>query len=733
MKFNALINNFISGLWSPKMISRADTEEYFKACTELKNMLPQLQGGAYRRPGSVFKTIPDPYKARLATGDFKRILPYRLANGTKFLIFLTDKVAGFTGSEWFYINLDTGAAGNLAAVINASTAIPDIETAHYVQVGDLLYITSKSTFPRVIMTLYGSSIPSMVDFSRVEDLIYNSVGGTTMHEAVPYGTINANNIAGTITVTGTFTAGSFVTLTTSVSMFTNDDGVGGGVRPGLMVKVSSAGQTGVFQIISITGTINAQVIQPLPGTSPMTYGAAAGTSFEIGMWSQARGWPRTIAAFEQRIYYGGTAKYPDTIWGSRLGSIWTMMEVPFQQDPTFTTFTTDNARPWQATIAVSAESYQIESMSSAKTLEIHTIRQDIVAYGGNGQAMGPINKVFQSSTSFGGAYVQPVRVNSASTYVQRGGKKLRDVVYNFDEDQYKSADLGFMADHLVQGTTIKRLCSMEFMQTSLLIALKADGKLMSCSIDRDYKMNAWSEWEFKTSYASHTIRDICVIPNDGPNGEDSLYLMVVKIKSGVPVVALEKLYIPFEGTTYDFYGTGDQMYYLDDITQAVNPSAPSASLVHAVGRLDGEIVSVVADGYYVGDFLVDGSGNVTLDKPAVKVMVGIKYTSRVVPNPIQAGAQFGTPVAQVKGAARMTINFFKTLACKYKVVGTSEWNQIQFRASSVNSNVQTPVFTGDQTVALPPMLTRKYQVEFETDSPFPMNINSAVLEGATFD
>ena len=57
MKFNTIVNNFTSGVWSPKMIARAETEEYFKSCTELKNMLPMIYGGAFSRPGSLFENI----------------------------------------------------------------------------------------------------------------------------------------------------------------------------------------------------------------------------------------------------------------------------------------------------------------------------------------------------------------------------------------------------------------------------------------------------------------------------------------------------------------------------------------------------------------------------------------------------------------------------------------------------------------------------------------------------
>lgn len=733
MKFNSIINNFSSGLWSPKMIARADTEEYFKSCTDVQNMISQIQGGMFRRPGSVNQNfVTGGYLAKLQTGAYVRAIPYRTTSGTRYALFFTTGVAGAAGQEWFWVNLDTLTCGNINAALNSAVAMANIATAHYVQVGDLLYIAIDGTFPRVVYTPF-SGVINMVEFYQVKNAL-NFGGIDNRYQQVPYQPIQSDNSSGTLTVTGTFTVGGFVTVVSSATRFLSGDDSSGGNRPGLIIKISKGGVTGVMEVTGYTNstTVTAQVAIALPGASGDAYGVASGTSFEIGAWSQARGWPRTIAAYEQRIYWGGTITYPDTIWGTRIGTTTDLMEIPLQQDPTFSTFTSDNTRPWSATLAVAPECYAIQSMSSSKTLEIHSVRQDIVAYGGNGQPLGPLNKVFESSTSFGGAYVQPVRVNNYSTFAQRAGTKIRDVVYSFNEDQYKSSDLGFMADSLFYGTTVKRMVSLEFGQTSLLVVLKNNGKIISCAIDRDYKINAWNEWTF-TSKNGITIQDIFVIPQAGPNGEDALYLLMLRVVSGSNVVSLEKVYTFFDGTTYDFYGSGDQMYYLDSLEQAVNSTPGVANLTHTAARLAGETVSVIADGYYVGEKVLDGSGNVTLETAAIKVMVGLKYRSYIKTSPIQAGAQFGTPVNQIKAARRLIINFYKTLAASFRTAETDTLDEISFRDPAVAGNVLTPVFTGSKVVDLSSLTTRQLQFEFETSTPFPMNISSIVVEGVTYD
>jgi hypothetical protein len=105
----------------------------------------------------------------------------------------------------------------------------------------------------------------------------------------------------------------------------------------------------------------------------------------------------------------------------------------------------DNSRPFTLT-PNSGEVSNIVAMSAQKTLLINTERNEINAYGSNG-ALGPLNVVFESTSSFGATAVQPVRINNFMTFVQANGFKVRDITFSFAEDQYKSTDLSFVADH----------------------------------------------------------------------------------------------------------------------------------------------------------------------------------------------------------------------------------------------------------------------------------------------
>ncbi len=54
MKTTPLVNNFNAGELDPKLNARSDLSKYYAGCKTLKNMIPQVTGGAMRVPGLYF-------------------------------------------------------------------------------------------------------------------------------------------------------------------------------------------------------------------------------------------------------------------------------------------------------------------------------------------------------------------------------------------------------------------------------------------------------------------------------------------------------------------------------------------------------------------------------------------------------------------------------------------------------------------------------------------------------
>ena len=207
MKFNTILNNFSAGAWSEKMIARGETEEYFKACAELENMIPQLQGGVFRRPGTVYQNLGATYNSIVQTSVGHRIIPFRLSNGNKYLLVANNASPTAVGNEWFVYNVATGASVTLTCPLSSNVADANIATAQFAQIGDLIYYVTDGIAPRLIY-VPSAGVFSMIPAHAAD--VTKTGSSIKPWERVPYQPIAADSIDGTITVTGaSFAVGNF--------------------------------------------------------------------------------------------------------------------------------------------------------------------------------------------------------------------------------------------------------------------------------------------------------------------------------------------------------------------------------------------------------------------------------------------------------------------------------------------------------------------------------------------
>ncbi len=719
MKFNNLVNNFAAGEWSPKMRGRSEVQQYNQACEELYNFLPQIQGGAFRRPGSIRIDLDD----ASAEADLQsvasntivksKMIPRVLSNGSKTVLIATDS---FPASTWFSINAASPSNGPTG--ISASGFANSPATAasiKYTQVGDYVFMVDGTgqVMPRIWSgnTLWQYNTPPPVGF-------YSS-------KTTPYLPPNANSSGGTIAVAG---AGPY-TLTSSG--FTFEPG-----HEGAFFKFSTGGNTGVLVITAYTSGTSVTADYVTGSISVATYGAAAGTSWEESAWSDYRGWPKTITAFQGRIIYGGSQSYPDTLWGSRIGNVFDMMERPFEQDAYFADYPEDNSRPFTLT-PNSKEASNIRALSSDKTLLIHTDRSEIVGYGTNG-AMGPLDVQFDSSTSFGANAPMPVRVNNYALFVQKGGRKLRDVLFNFDQDQYKSSDLSFVADHLTLDQSaqttdaIVEICGATN-DSSYVYAKTQNGRLLSLTLDRDYAVNAWAQVQLGGSSELKSwplVKSICAI--DGDSGEgDRIFMIVQRRVNGSNKVFLEYFDQPQRFATFSTGGGSAHQYAYIDHKSSYEKNA--LNRIYSLDHFKGQTVAVIADGQYLGTKVVDSSGEIDIAATYTDVICGLPYTSRLKIMPIEIGSQLpGSAQGLIKRIDELVIKFYLTYGCKYGS-NANDLFDIDFKDPMVTMDSHPVLFTGIKSLSFPGDYTREAQAIIETTTPWPCNVLTITAKGMTYD
>jgi hypothetical protein len=704
MKFNSVLNNFTAGQWSSKMLVNNDNEQYKSACKKLINKIILKQGGAFTRPGTKYTDI----STILDSATYFKIMPYRY-NEVSYLLIVTH-VSGV--DYWYYYNCSTGVNTTLNpgyfGIGISSTYGVSIETFQYAQYEDSLIIATGST--PIFFNL--NTIPFVNDYY----LKYYYMGfGFSIQQypfAWPYGKVNSLSTGTPVTFTASATTGS-ITITASDTILTRAE------YQGRYLKLTSGGTTGICQLgdpgaFGPYNTIPATVLGSWPLPAAAAYGSASGTAWEMSEKFNAT----SVAVFEQRVYFGCKNK----VWASRLGEPFYMMEVPLAQDPDFTAYASDSSRAFTIVPSVPLAA-SVKALGAAKALYIGLDSYDVSARGVQG-ALSPNDITLDASSSYGTAAIQPSGVDNFLATASRTKKGLKDIVYSYENEQFKAQDISFMSDELFKESPIKRMVSGILNDTGIILILREDGTVLCGTLERALGVYAWGKFSFTGT--SVQIKDIVVAQKGNSDGTDAFYFAIKRTINGSTKVYLEKMASIFESTTYS---TSNMFYYLDSYKEVSSPGSATISATH----LAGEEVHVFADGDYKGTKTVTAGGNLVLDAIYTHVLFGKGYEDSIIPAPIAVNTQLGNSSGKVKNVPILTVTLWNSIAGKYGDPERNEYYNIITRKTTTVAQDLTPLFSGEIRLQFPAGFSSTKQIEIKNDLPFPCNILAIIADGTNYD
>jgi hypothetical protein len=343
--------NFTAGELTPKLAGQVDFKKYSNGVETLENMTVFPQGGVSRRNGSRFVCEVKDSTAitRLISFEFNITQAYVLEFGNNYIRFLKDN------------GQITETAKTITAITKANPAVVT-STSHGFSNGDHVWIadvvgmtrlngrrfvvasTATNTFALTgedstsydtyssggtasktyeIATTYTSAELSELQFTQSADVMYivhpnhppaklsRTAHTTWTLDDVdftngPY--LDVNTTATTLTPSSASTGSRDITASAVT-------GINGGVGwlatdVGREISMNSGKAT-------ITARTNATVAVATVTTAFTN--ANAITNWSLGAWSATTGYPRTVSFFEQRLVFGGSSSYPQTIWASESG------------------------------------------------------------------------------------------------------------------------------------------------------------------------------------------------------------------------------------------------------------------------------------------------------------------------------------------------------------------------------------------------------------------------------
>jgi hypothetical protein len=710
MRGTPLITAFLAGETSPLTAGRVELEGYLQACDLLQNMLVRVHGPADKRPGTRFI-------AEAGDGDsLVRLIEFAYSAADNYILELGD----------YYMRFYTAGGVVISGADPYEIATPwaadDLQLLKFVQSADVMYFVHPDYPPQKLSRLGATNwtlddvafvwgpfldqntdeavtvTPSAVTGTGItltaSSAIFNAnhvgaywkitgdqvLSGTmdALDETVSAGIVDAgeNLICqlsgtwnGTVMLQRSFDDGTTwldyvaYTVNTSFELTGLEDNTKYRWK---MVVYTSGSCEGRFNrrnksgYVEITGytsgtSVTATVKKRLPSTD-------ATWKWSEGAISAHQGYPAAIAMYEQRLILADTLLRPSTIWGSCVDDY-----------ENFKTGETDSDA-WIYTLA-GAKVNQIVWMSPLKVLSVGTIG-DEWRFGMVDEPTTPSSVSAKKESEHGSSPIQPVIVEGAPVFVESGGRALRSVVYNLDEDIYRAPRISEHAEHLLRDG----LLAVTFVQqpTPIIWAVRNDGLVISCTYSRSAKIAAFSRHDFGgvvESVASMRAAD-----------RDELWLLVKRYIDGAYVRYIERM----EPGEWDDI---EDAFYVDC---GLSYQGAAAQTVAGLDHLEGETVNILADGA-VHKPLVVSSGEITLDYAASTIHAGLPYTATLKTKQIDPKAASGSTQGKPKQLFKVYIRFDRTLNC---LVGyeIDKWFPIVFRTTKTPAGDPPEPFTGDKEI-----------------------------------
>ena len=460
-----------------------------------------------------------------------------------------------------------------------------------------------------------------------------------------------------------------------------------------------------------------------PSHQPRKLSRTSHTSWTLSLYaptanpfSSSNNFPSCVTFFEERLVFAGTNNDPQKLFFSKAGDF---------EDMT----TGTNAGDGMSFTIGSDQVNAIKYLKGLRTLLIGTVGGEFVATAStSAEPITPTNIQIKRQAGYGTSDVDALLAGNRILFVQRAGKKVRELVFDFDSDGYIAPDLTLLAEHIAGSGVGTGFTNWTYQQEpdSIVWVVRSDGVLTGMTYQRGENVVAWHRHILGGAFSSGNavVESVAAISNSlaSSKGEDSLYMIVKRTINGGTKRYVEVM------QPFDFADNIEDAWFLDSALQYSGGATTSLS---GLDHLEGQTVSILANGSTHPDKVVS-SGAITLDRSVTKATVGLKYTSALQTMRIESGSADGSAQGKVKRIQEITARFFQTVGAEIGSSSTST-DLIPFRDSSMAMDTAVELFTGDKQI--------EFNADYETDGfiyiqqqqPLPMTITAMYPQLNTYD
>ncbi len=595
MSARPLLRSFAGGEIAPELYGRLDLEKYTTGLALCENMIALPHGPVTRRPGSVF--------VREVYDSLKEVVLIPFVYNTEQAYVLE------FGDQYLRIHTEGGTVlDGLGAPLEVTTPylIADLFDIHYVQSADVLTLVHPG-YQRRELRRIDATTWTLTEITSGAPAINPPVGITAVR----------GDGAGDTNETYTYKI-------TSVAESSYEESYAS-ASASVQNKLAATGRWNNVGWGAVTGAVRYNVYKLSNGLYGYI-GQAEGTSFkddnltaditrtppeEYQPFSGAGNYPRAVGYFQGRRLFAGSENAPQTTWATRSGTESNMSRsLPPRDDDSMTLkLSSRQANVMRHIVPLS----DVLLLSSSAEWRLTA---------GNAEVLSPMTASYKPEGYNGASNVQPVVTGGSVVYAQDRGGHLRELLFSWEAQGYRSNDISVMVPHLTDDYIVKQLALCRA-TPQVVWVLRTDGVLLGVTYVPEHKVIAWHRHDL-----GGVVESICAIPE----GADDVLYMVVKRR----IDGADRRYVEYLHPRR--FDTQADAFFVDC---GATYSGLPVQTVSGLDHLEGMEVAILADGGVHPPLFVDG-GAITLEAPASKIHVGLPFTSRMQTLPL---AVDGVPAA----------------------------------------------------------------------------------------
>ena len=339
-------------------------------------------------------------------------------------------------------------------------------------------------------------------------------------------------------------------------------------------------------------------------------------STDEDVWSNTRGWVRTATFHQGRLWFGGSKSKPTSVWASMINDFFNFNDGGADVKDNNGIFDVLDTDQYNA----------INNIVSGTKLQILTAGGEFV---NTADIITPKSSAWTRYTGYGAKRLKPVNLDGSTFFMDKFGKTVRTLIYDFEEGGYTTPPISILAEHIineVQDLDMVRGSSISV--SNLLYLVNLDGTVAVFNTMRKENIAGWTRWTTQGKFKRVTVTNSVVsfiVERDGVE-----YLEVL-----------------------------DRSVLLDHSFKASNTDR-----VEVDELLASKEIRVVADGITQLAISVERDGaNVpyaVADQESVNVYAGLNYDVRIKTLPAALATRDGNKVYSTKRITKVTSNVYQT-------------------------------------------------------------------------